>query len=305
MSTAQRYAKAESASWADLWGNILLALFKGVVGWLSGSKALLADAFRSAAETAASIAALSGLRVSRRHKTSKPNQIVETENKRRETTATILVSVVLLFIGLEIGISAVRDIANGITDAPHWGSLVGIVVGLIVKEIFFPSKERSLGLYCSITALIGAGGAIAGSLLTMPVLYYFDPAAALIIAGIIMYNGYFTAMKASRKDSKDSSQEEDPDELMQLIQRVEGVVTVQSLRAKEHGHYVVADIVISVNPRISVLEGQEIAKRVKLLVIKRFIHVTDVSIYVEPYDPGYPYKSNHDPNQEQMPTLLQ
>ncbi|WP_262678905.1 cation transporter dimerization domain-containing protein [Paenibacillus sp. J5C2022] len=100
-------------------------------------------------------------------------------------------------------------------------------------------------------------------------------------------------------------QEESADEIMAVVQRVEGVVTVQSLRAREHGHYVVAEIIISVNPRITVQEGQDIAKRVKLLLMHRFLHLSEVVIYVEPYDPGYPYKSNHDPNQEQMPTLLQ
>lgn len=111
--------------------------------------------------------------------------------------------------------------------------------------------------------------------------------------------------RSSRKNQKEASREEDADELMQVVQRVEGVVTVQSLKAREHGHYVVADIVISVNPRITVLEGQEIAKRVKTLLMHRFLHLSEVSVFVEPYDPGYPYKSNHDPNQEQMPTLLQ
>ncbi|QNK60059.1 cation transporter dimerization domain-containing protein [Paenibacillus sp. PAMC21692] len=107
------------------------------------------------------------------------------------------------------------------------------------------------------------------------------------------------------KAGHDRKQEESAEELMAVVQRVEGVVTVQSIRAREQGHYVVAEIVISVNPRITVLEGQDIAKRVKLLLMHRFLHLSEVMIYVEPYDPGYPYKSNHDPNQEQMPTLLQ
>ncbi|GBG08719.1 hypothetical protein B1748_03565 [Paenibacillus sp. MY03] len=107
------------------------------------------------------------------------------------------------------------------------------------------------------------------------------------------------------KVGHDRKQEESAEELMAVVQRVEGVVTVQSIRAREQGHYVVAEIVISVNPRITVLEGQDIAKRVKLLLMHRFLHLSEVMIYVEPYDPGYPYKSNHDPNQEQMPTLLQ
>lgn len=111
--------------------------------------------------------------------------------------------------------------------------------------------------------------------------------------------------RGSRSGGASRKREESAEELMAVVQRVEGVVTVQSIRAREQGHYVVAEIVISVNPRITVLEGQDIAKRVKLLLMHRFLHLTEVSIYVEPYDPGYPYKSNHDPNQEQMPTLLQ
>ncbi|MDF2835945.1 MAG: hypothetical protein K0Q63_1585 [Paenibacillus sp.] len=111
--------------------------------------------------------------------------------------------------------------------------------------------------------------------------------------------------RGSRRGESSRKREESADELMAVVQRVEGVVTVQSIRAREQGHYVVAEIVISVNPRITVLEGQDIAKRVKLLLMHRFLHLSEVMIYVEPYDPGYPYKSNHDPNQEQMPTLLQ
>lgn len=305
MSTTQRYAKAESASWAGLWGNMLLALFKGVIGWLSGSKALLADAFRTAAEVAAGVAAISGLRASRRRKTDQSGAAAETEDLRGEAAATIMLSVVLLIIGLEIGISAIRDISDGVTGAPHWSSAVAIVFSLIVQQLFFPEKDRLTGLYCSAAALVGASGAIIGKMLAMPALYYFDPAAAIVIAVIVILNGCRMASGFIRKDGHLTTDEENPDELMQLVQRVEGVITVQSMRAKEHGHYVIAEMVISVNPRISVLEGQEIAKRVKQLVMKRFIHVTDVSIYVEPYDPGYPYKSNHDPNQEQMPTLLQ
>ncbi|CAM4131858.1 cation transporter [Paenibacillus alkaliterrae] len=305
MSTAQRYAKAESAKWAGLWGNMLLALFKGIIGWLSGSKGLLADAFRTAAEAAAAATSLSELRAGRFRKLKKASSAAESEDSKGEMATSILLSVILLIIGLEIGISAIRVIADRVTDSPHWSSVAALAAGLIIQLLFFPSKDRLSGLYCSLAALVGAGVSVIGKLLAVPVLYYFDPAAALVIAVIVVNNGFKMAAATVRKSSQADTGEEDADEMKQLVQRVEGVITVQSIRAKEHGHYVIAEMVISVNPRISVLEGQEVAKRVKQLVMKRFIHITDVSIYVEPYDPGYPYKSNHDPNQEQMPTLLQ
>ncbi|MFX3634873.1 MAG: cation diffusion facilitator family transporter [Candidatus Pristimantibacillus sp.] len=303
MSTKQRYAKAETASWADLWGNAALALFKGIVGGLSGSKALLADAFRSAADSAAAFAALSRNRYNP-GQLSQSDEAVKSHSKR-EAVTSILVSVVLLIIGLEIGIAAIRDITEGVSEPPHWSALAAIVAGIIVKEFFLPYKDRNSGLYSSLAALVGAGGALVGHAVELPVLYYLDPAAAVVIAVIVMLHGYRIITAVMNKEETNVDRNEDADELMQLIQRVDGVITVESLQAKEQGHYVVAEVVISVNPRITVLEGQDIAKRVKQLLLLRFSHVTEVTIYVEPYDPGYPYKSNHDPNQEHAPTLLQ
>ncbi|CRF29141.1 ferrous iron efflux protein F [Mycobacterium tuberculosis] len=91
--------------------------------------------------------------------------------------------------------------------------------------------------------------------------------------------------------------------MIDTVQRVKGVISIDDLRAREHGHYVVVDIKISVNPRISIQEGYDIAKIVKFTLMKRFIHVSDVFVHVTPYDSGYPYK-NHDLQADDMPTLL-
>jgi divalent metal cation (Fe/Co/Zn/Cd) transporter len=79
---------------------------------------------------------------------------------------------------------------------------------------------------------------------------------------------------------------------------------VDELRAREHGHYVLVDVKISVNPKISVYEGHDIARLVKQQLMMRFTHVSDVFIHVNPYDPGYPYKNNVDPDQDENASLL-
>ncbi len=305
MSTAQRYADAESASRTGFWGNMLLALLKGAAGSMTGSKALLADAFRTGAEAARDAAAWAGLRASRSNRSVVPGGTARKERDKGELATPILMSVILLIVGLEIAISAIRDIADGVESAPHWSALVAIAAGLAAQRLLLPPKDRQMGLYCSVASLVGAAVAIAGGWLELPALYYFDPAAALVIACIVTASGYRIATSMALKSDRNSAEEESSEELMQLVQRIEGVVTVQAIRAKEHGHYVIAEMTICVNPRITVAEGQEIGKRVKQLVMKRFAHVTDVIVAVEPYDAGYPYKSNHDPNQEHMPTLLQ
>ncbi|MFS0727402.1 cation diffusion facilitator family transporter [Paenibacillus sp. 1P07SE] len=306
MVAKPRYAEAEAAATTGLAGNSVLALFKGAAGILAGSPALLADAVRSAAEAAACFAAAVGLRKGRQLPShSSDKKTVQRSQSRIETASGVIISVLLLLLGLEIAIQTFRAVMLGVDAAPHWAAIAVILVSMIVQQLAIPSKSRRTDLLASAVALVGIAGALCGEVFAMPMLYYLDPAAAFIIAIIVLMSGYRLISGLVLQGHKLSLQEEDAEELMQTVQRIEGVITVEDLKAWEQGHYVAVELRISVNPRISVLEGQEIAKRVRELLLKRFIHISDVYISVDPYDPGYPYKSNHDPNQESMPTLLQ
>lgn len=298
----QRYARSEAAIRYGLWGNTALALFKGIVGWLSGSTALLADAFRSTAEAAESYA---DLRLSRRARAGRAGR---GGDMKAETAKNVVLSAIMLLAGMEIGISSIRVIIAGDMEAPHWPAAAAALFGLLVRQWVLPpggAGDRRAALYVSAAAAAGAGGAWIGNLMSVPQLSYLDPAAGLIISALVLAEGCRLIVGTARSGAFAERGAERADELMQVIQRVEGVITVEMVRARERGHYVVVEVVISVNPRISVMEGSEIAKRVRLLLLDRFIHVADVTVHVEPYDPGYPYRSNHDPNQEHMPTLLQ
>ncbi|GGD54852.1 cation diffusion facilitator family transporter [Paenibacillus nasutitermitis] len=303
MIAKQRYAKAESAAWTGLLGNVCIAAVKGGIGAQTGSKTLLADACRSASEAASSFVSLTGIKRSRR--LGAPDAPVPAFKGRTEAASGVMASILLMIVGLEIGISAIKSIADGVNKGPGWLAVTVVVIAFVVKELLFSVKERRTDFYASLAAFVGTGAAALGKPLDLPVLYYFDPAASLIIVVIVFSSGYRVASASVLKNRSCEVEPADLNEFKAAIQRIEGVIAVEELRVREHGHYVVGDIVISVNPRISVLEGNEIAKRVKYFLMKRFSHVTDVSIHVEPYDPGYPYKTNHDPNQEHIPTLLQ
>ncbi|XEC93139.1 cation diffusion facilitator family transporter [Paenibacillus tarimensis] len=302
MGTKHRYREAEAAAKANLLGNAGLALLKGVTGLMTGSAALLSDAVRSASDAAVGATAVTGLR---RIGKSQGKRTRLAEPGRAESVTRFIAAVVLVLLGLEIAITAVRSVAQGIGPDPHWASAAIIIFAFGAKQWFLPVKERGTDLFASLLALIGTGGAYAGKLLSLSLLYYLDPAAAFAISLIVLQNGYKLIATTRMTGYKPGVQQAETDELMEAVQRIDGVVTIEELNAWEHGHYVAIHLRISVNPRITVQEGNEIAKRVKELLMKRFLHVADVTVSVEPYAPGYPYKSNHDPNQEDMPTLLQ
>lgn len=98
---------------------------------------------------------------------------------------------------------------------------------------------------------------------------------------------------------------EKSEDIKNVVVRINGVIAVEACEAREQGHYVVATLTINVNPRITVQEGHEIAQRVRWLLMHRFTHLSDAVIYVKPFVPEYPYKSNDSSSQEEISTILQ
>jgi len=316
--TQQRFAKADTAAWIGMIGNGALALFKGIVGLLSNSYALIADAAHSASDFAGAVGAAIGIRAAKRASDKEPSS----EQAKAKLIPPVIASAVMFFIGFQLLLTSIRTISYGALTPPAWYALVAIIVSVIVKEIMFLYKyrlsikftglsmtayasEHRSDIFCSLLALIGVGGAWIGKSFDVPALYYFDPAAGLLIAVLVLQMGYRHIREMISKTNERALREEDALDLIETVQRINGVIKVDDLRAREQGHYVIVDVKISVNPRISVFEGHDIAKRVKHLLMKRFFHVSDVCIHVNPYDPGYPYKSNNDLEQDHVPTLLQ
>ena len=292
-------------------------MLKGIAGFMTNSKALIADAANSASDVAGSIAVLIGLRAAK----MPPDEDHPYGHGKAESIAAIIVSMLVIVVGVEIGISAVKTLIHGVSEPPLSYALIVLIVSIAIKEVLFRYMHRlgkKLGsqalianawdhrsdVYSSLAAFAGVGGALIGGWLGMPLLYYLDPAAGLFVSVLVLRMGFKLVMGSIHTTMDHVLHKEDAAELLQTVQRVPGVITVDDLRAREHGHYVIVDVKISVNPRITVMEGHDIAKMVKHQLMSRFIHVSDVFIHVNPYDPGYPYKVNVDSQRGDFPTLL-
>lgn len=312
-----RFGKAEKAAWLGIVGNLALAGLKGAIGFISGSKALMADAVASASDVAGSFAVLVGIKAAKRP----ADDDHPYGHGKAETIAAIVVSVLMIIVGFEIGRSAFDTLRSGVTEPPGMIALVALGISIAVKEILFRYNyhlgkklssqalianawDHRTDVFSSLAAAVGVGGALLGRYLEQPKLYLLDPAAGLFVSVLVLRMGYKMIKESVHNTMDHVLHEEDAAELVQAVQRIKGVITVDGLRAREHGHYVIVDVKISVNPRISVSEGHEIAKTVKQHLMKRFTHVADVLVHVNPYDPGYPYKNNVDPDQDEVPTVL-
>ncbi|WP_310829830.1 cation diffusion facilitator family transporter [Paenibacillus pedocola] len=313
--------QSETVAWNGIVSDAALALAKGCVGYFTGSKALLGDALYSGADAAAK---LSEALPWRSEQVKKNNETRRTQQGQgnKEPIIAILFSVLILMAGLQIAFSAIRDLTRGHLSTVPPAALVTVLISIVFKEGIFQYQYRyfkkigdgshaayadshRFSLYSSITALIGITLSMVGGYMEWSPLLYMDPIAALLTGALILRKGY-SMITASVYDKKNQElPSEETANFIETVGRVHGVIRVEHLQAIEQGRYVNLQVKISVNPRITVMEAQDISECARKLLQHRFVHVGEVHMDVVPYDPGYPYKSNHQLVDNDIPTLLQ
>lgn len=218
--------------------------------------------------------------------------------------------------------SAIRDLTRGHLSTVPPAALVTVLISILVKEGIFQYQYRyfkkigdgshaayadshRFSLYSSVAALMGITLSMIGGYISWSPLLYMDPVAALLTSFLILRKGY-TMIAASiyGKTSQELPSAEAAN-FIETVGRVHGVIRVEHLQAVEQGRYVNLQVKISVNPRITVMEAQDISECARKLLQHRFVHVGEVHMDVVPYDPGYPYKTNHQLADNDIPTLLQ
>jgi len=88
--------------------NLLLALVKGVIGFLSGSIALIADSIHSFSDIIASLAVYIGLKLSMR----RPDEKFPYGYYKIESFASLIISVIIVITGIEIALDSYSAFLN-------------------------------------------------------------------------------------------------------------------------------------------------------------------------------------------------
>ena len=103
--------------------------FKPVVGWASGSPALIADAGHSLSDLLSDGVTLWALMLGRMPKNDTPISMVD------ETIGTLFVAVLLGFTALELGIYAIGSLDQ--EQSPKWEAIYVALISIFLKELLF------------------------------------------------------------------------------------------------------------------------------------------------------------------------
>nr|WP_090398366.1 cation diffusion facilitator family transporter [Natribacillus halophilus] len=289
-----RYRKVRHAAWLGIIINIALAIVKGITGMIANSRALIADAAHSAADVITSFAVLVGVRAAE----LPPDEDHPYGHGKAETITAIIVSVLLFLVGFDIALSTFGEMW-GESEAPGTIALYIIIASIIIKEVLFRFKVRLGKKYhseaivtdawhhrsdaiSSLAALLGVAASILGSNYNIEWLLYGDLVAGVFVAGLVMLMAWRLGKEAVHNALDHVMHEEDTIEMKNNVLGVRGVLGIDEFHARQHGHYVIIDIKIVVDPEISVRAGHDIATDVKQLLLEEE-KVRNVLVHVNPY----------------------
>lgn len=279
---------AERGAIISISAYIILSGIKLAAGHIFHSDALTADAFNNISDIIGNVAVLIGLRMAQ-----KP---ADTDHKfghwKMEDLASLITSFIMFMVGFQVLYSTfIKIISNQTVEIDMTGAIVGIFSALVMIGVYLYNKSLAKRVHSkaleaaakdnlsdAVTS-IGTSVAIIAAAFNFPIV---DKFAAVVITFFILKTAYEIFMESFFTLS-DGFDEELLHKYEEDILKLPKVVAVKSQRGRTYGANIYLDIVLEMNPDLSVYESHEITEQVEQLLILKY-GVFDVDIHVEPSD---------------------
>lgn len=282
--------KAKKALIIGIFGNLFLAIIKGISGVLGNSFALIADSIESLTDVFSSFLLFLGFNYANKP----PDKDHPYGHGRAEPLMTF---VIVLFLGISAIIIAYESIIKIMTphELPKPFTLYVLAGIIIIKELFyrFVSKTGKETKSTSINAdawhhradAITSLAAFIGISIALYLGKGYEAAddwAALIACGIILYNAYLIFRPALREIMDENLYTDFIKDIRKITENTPGIIASEKCFVRKQGTQYIIDIHLIVNGNITVKEGHDIAHSVKNNLMIAFPDIIEVMTHIEP-----------------------
>ncbi len=266
-----------------------LAISKGLVGFFTGSIALIADAFHSFSDIFISLAVYIGLKLSQR----KPTEKFPYGYYKVETFISLIISAIIIFSGIEIIQESIDGIMNptavrlplfalAIAAISAFVSLlisrykerIGIEIGS--QALMSDGRQSFIDVFTSIIVFIG----IFSSYLGYPI---FQGVAGFIVSLFVIYIGIKLGKDAVLVLLDVSLDDKTVNEIKSTVLSVEDVKNIHNLKVRRSGPFVFAELHLETKRGLSVKKASEITENVKKAVKDRIKNLDSLTVQIEPF----------------------
>ena len=279
----------EKGAYLSIVAYIFLSVLKLFFGYVGGSEALKADGLNNTTDIIASIAVLIGLKISQRP----PDEDHRYGHFRAETIASLIASFIMIYVGIEVLVSAGKNVFNPVHENPD---IVTISIAIFSAVVMFAVYKYNIRLAKRINstaikaaaydnrsdALVSIGTAvgITAAIIGFPII---DTITAFII-GIIIIKTAIEIFKEAVYLLADGFDKELIEEITNTVANIPRVRDVVEVRGRQHGSLMLVDITVCVNPHLNVRDSHQITEQIEDAV-RNINHNTVSLVHIEPYEP--------------------
>ena len=285
-----RFKAANRASILGIIGNIFLFVIKIIVGLISKSQAMIADAFNSASDILSSFMTYIGNRVASKDADEDHNL----GHGKAEYIYSMLISIVMFVLSVKIFIDSVLSILEpGKYHFTGWLVVVCLVT-IVVKLCLYlytrnigkkynnllveaNSKDHRNDVVITSTNLIAAICSLLGFTLV-------DGIVGLGISLWIIYTAMKIYMESYDVLMDKTISSETKDKVLDIIEEHDEIFKIQHFNATPVGYRYMVNFSIFVDGNLSTFESHDIANRLEKEIAKRVPEIYLTVIHVNPID---------------------
>lgn len=285
-----KFKEIKKASLLGVFGNLFLLLIKGIVGFISGSQAMIADAFNSASDILSSIMTFFGQRIASKPKDKDHNL----GHGKAEYIYSMLISIIMIIMVFKVFKDSIVNLftLEKATFTP-WLIVVCaltiiIKIGLFLYTNRLYKKNKSLLLKanrndhrndCILTSLN-----LIACVLGYYGIYFVDSVAGIFISIWIFIVAYKIFIESYDILMDKSIDDETKEKVYEVISAHKEIKKISHFNSTPVGYMYQISFTIFVDGNLSTFDSHEIANNLEKEIDKKFPEIYLTVIHVNPID---------------------
>jgi len=269
--------------------TLFFALAKGVVGLISGSTILLADAVHSGADAFSTATAWFGLKIAKKEPTEK----FRYGFYKVENITALLISGLIFFAGITIVIGSLEKFSTEYEiNIPFVAISLAVLDAIFMfsvgtyemkegkkinsQSLIADGKESRLHIYSSSLVLIGLISSYLG-------FFYIEGIFGILISFIIFKAGFESAKDSLFALLDVSPSKEIEKKIRFILEKNPNLEDFQDLKLRKSGPFIFGEVKAKVKKKLSVQGAHEISAVIEAKIKKSIKEIDSFLISIEPY----------------------
>ena len=283
-----RYKQANRASILGIVGNIILLILKAFIGFLTGSRAMIADATNSAGDIFSSFMTLIGNRIASRPSDEDHNL----GHGKAEYIYSLLISIAMMVMGLTVAIDSIKSLINQEEFTFSIWLVIICIITIITKFALYMYTKKIAKKYNNLLMKANCIDHRNDCIVTIVNLiailfgyigiYFIDGVVGFIISIWIIITG-ISIFKESYDILMDKSMDENTKKkVYEIVMSHDNVLGMTNFHSAPVGYQYQIFFTIQVDGNLKTFESHKIANHLEKEVTKSMPEVFLTIIHVDP-----------------------